>query len=375
MGALRNEQGKYAAAAALLSESLTMHDHIVRAFADAAAEAEVLDFIASRTPSRDFYLTAVAHLPDADAPDHYPVLWLGKTTLARSLERRRRLVAALSGDAADKARELLAARQNLARAVLTPANGDADARARLIKDLTDRKERLEKELARRLPPSNGEAPPYGDLVARLPDHTAFVDLYRYQEWDPRRGSGAAASTSPSCCGRAGRFAGPSWGRRRPSKCLAQWRDDIGKGFRSDAADRLRKSVWEPIARIMGDGVEVVYVCPDGRLSAMPWAALPGERPGSVLLEDYTFAVVPHGSLLLEQVSRPGTRAAARACCWRWAACPTTATAPPPTRPASPGRSCPRRTRNGRPSSSWPASWPRRPKSSSASAPRPTWRIC
>src|SRR5262249_3814150 len=35
---------------------------------------------------------------------------------------------------------------------------------------------------------------------------------------------------------------------------------------------------------------------------LPWAALPGDRPGSVLLEDYAFAVVPNGPFLLERLT-------------------------------------------------------------------------
>ena len=87
------------------------------------------------------------------------------------------------------------------------------------------------------------------------------------------------------------------------KDLAEWRDDITKGLRSDAAGRLRQNVWEPIAKVLGDDVHTVYICPDAQLSALPWAALPA-ADGHVLLEDYTFAVVPSGPFLLEQLSRP-----------------------------------------------------------------------
>ena len=88
---------------------------------------------------------------------------------------------------------------------------------------------------------------------------------------------------------------------------------------------------------------------------MPWEALLGERPGSVLLEDYSFAVVPHGSLLLEQLSRPGDANPDKGVLLAVGGVSYDRGGAPPTRSANPGRSCPRRTRNGRPSSSWPAS--------------------
>jgi CHAT domain-containing protein len=43
------------------------------------------------------------------------------------------------------------------------------------------------------------------------------------------------------------------------------------------------------------------LAPDGALTQLPWAALPGKKHGGVLLEDYAFAVVPHGPFLVERL--------------------------------------------------------------------------
>jgi CHAT domain-containing protein len=48
----------------------------------------------------------------------------------------------------------------------------------------------------------------------------------------------------------------------------------------------------------------VYLSPDGDLWRLPWAALPGEKPGTVLLEEYAFAQVPHAPFLLGQLLQP-----------------------------------------------------------------------
>ena len=42
----------------------------------------------------------------------------------------------------------------------------------------------------------------------------------------------------------------------------------------------------------------------GRLTAVPWAALPGDRPGTVLLEQYALATVPHAPFLLDRLTAP-----------------------------------------------------------------------
>src|SRR5208337_262478 len=75
--------------------------------------------------------------------------------------------------------------------------------------------------------------------------------------------------------------------------------------RLQGADRLggeiRRLVWAPVAALLPAGTEAIYICPDGNLSRLPWAAVPGAAPGSVLLEKHAIAVVPDGPFLLERL--------------------------------------------------------------------------
>jgi len=308
LGYLLKARGKYDKAADIFAEGTTMHDRLVATFADGGAEAETLNLAASLPGSRIAFLAATAHVKGAKPAEHYLVLWQSKSALARGLQRRRRLLhAAAEADEATrrKVQTLIGVRQDVARLVLAPARpGDAD-RAQLVQDLTDKKERLEKELAALLPASGRGTLSYPDLADRLPERTAFIDLYRYRALDPQTRKWDD-----------GHYAAFLLRKGRPirrvelvdaaaiDKDLVEWRGDIVKDLRSDAAARLRKAVWEPIAVALGEGVDTVYVCPDGPLSALPWSALPGERPGSVLLEDYAFAVTPGGPSLLEQLTDP-----------------------------------------------------------------------
>src|SRR5205823_5015157 len=86
--------------------------------------------------------------------------------------------------------------------------------------------------------------------------------------------------------------------------LADWRRAIAARAASPAAEALRRLVWDPLAGHLGPDTRTVYLAPDGALSRLPWAALPGAKPGTVLLEDHALAVVPHGPFLLGQLLEP-----------------------------------------------------------------------
>jgi CHAT domain-containing protein len=47
-----------------------------------------------------------------------------------------------------------------------------------------------------------------------------------------------------------------------------------------------------------DGVDTVLIAPDGELSGLPFAALPGKKPGTFLLEEYTIGYLTSGRQLL-----------------------------------------------------------------------------
>lgn len=85
--------------------------------------------------------------------------------------------------------------------------------------------------------------------------------------------------------------------------LEQWRRDIRNQHAGIAAEQLRRLVWEPLAKHLPSQPDsTVYISTDGVLSTLPWAALPGRKAGTVLLEDHALALVPHGPFLLEMLT-------------------------------------------------------------------------
>jgi len=66
--------------------------------------------------------------------------------------------------------------------------------------------------------------------------------------------------------------------------------------------QLKVRIWQPLEKYLGDASTVLY-CPDVALSFLPLAALPGEQPGTYLIEQYSLAAVPAAqwlSLVKEQ---------------------------------------------------------------------------
>ena len=86
--------------------------------------------------------------------------------------------------------------------------------------------------------------------------------------------------------------------------VSRWRQAIVHGQDSPAAAYLRRLIWEPLARHLPKGTTTIYLAPDGALGFIPWAALPGDQPGTVLLEQYALATIPHAPFLLDRLTAP-----------------------------------------------------------------------
>ena len=79
------------------------------------------------------------------------------------------------------------------------------------------------------------------------------------------------------------------------RLLEDWIRSLRSRRRIDpaSADELRRRLWTPIEAVVRDCKTVVLI-PDGGLSRIPWAALPGRRTDSYLIEDYALAQAPYG---------------------------------------------------------------------------------
>jgi CHAT domain-containing protein/tetratricopeptide (TPR) repeat protein len=307
---LHESRREDAQAEPLCREALQMFQALLSTQADTAPEATALNLAASFPLARDAFLSISRRLHSDKSV--YDLVWRGKAALTRVQERRHfDLVASRDPDAHKLALELTQARQQLAHALLKPGK-DAEAHARLLKRLTEDKEDLEQRLARRLrltKPAPRVLPTSAELLKALPPKTSFVDLVRYTDFeqDPKipgeKGERRILRYVAFVLAPGGKPARVELGEAKPIEAAwASWHSalDAGKPDR-DAAGRLGKLLWEPLRKHLPANTEAVYLAPDGPLSFVPWAALPGGKPDTILLEDHAVALVPHGPWLLRQL--------------------------------------------------------------------------
>jgi CHAT domain-containing protein len=311
LGGVLRALGEDAQALPLLERAAAMHQALAAYFFASASEAEALNYETSHPSTRDALISLARHLPTSDHA-LYPYVWDTKAAIARMVQRRQEaLIRAADPETRAVGRDLLAARRQLATLMLTPADPTKDV-APAMRTLTERKEQLERQLADRLPEFRRQQllaqRPAGELARRLPGGAVFIDCVWYVDFQQ----------DPKVAGRAGerwtsRYAAfvlrPGQPAARvdlgPSapidRAIADWRADIKEG-RPNPAATLRRLVWEALEPHLPAGTESVLLSPDGDLTRLPWAALPGRRPGTFLLEDYALAVVPNGLFLLDQLT-------------------------------------------------------------------------
>jgi CHAT domain-containing protein/tetratricopeptide (TPR) repeat protein len=316
LGDLLEAQGSDGEAAVLLRQATDMQHALSRELVAATSEAQAMSFLATLPLTRDGLISVSLHVPNCD-DETYRRIWNGKSGLTQILHDRQGATLGRAGSDPAIGRTIKGwrdARSRLARLILATADGrDHPERDKLIKDLGNEKERLERELAAAVPEFARKLAlkqsRHNDLLAVLDDATAILDLLRFTRitWDPQDKGKMGVRSTPSYVGfvlskgRGVRMV--DLGPAQPIEdAVLRWRQAIVEGHDSPAAGDLRTLVWEPLAAHFPKGTTTVYLAPDGSLNFIPWAALPGDRPGAVLLEQYALAVIPNGPFLLDRLT-------------------------------------------------------------------------
>jgi CHAT domain-containing protein len=296
-----------AAAKQHFREALALQQRLLLREAELLSEADGLSLAASFPNTRDAFLSVTRDMPGD--PADYDLLWQGRAIVTHELERRQRDLRASRYSATRVlADRLHSTRRRLANLLLNP-DQDAARHAAEVQALTATKEELERELAARLrqgqPPANPPAP--GDLAKALPADAAFLDFYRYTQITGQRRTPHYAAFLLVNGRPAERI---ELGAANPlEKAWATWRrairDRAPAARERPAAAALGQLLWEPIRQKLPAGVKTLYLAPDMALTQVPFAALPGKQAGTVLLEEYAFATVPHGPFLLERLAGKG----------------------------------------------------------------------
>ncbi len=150
------------------------------------------------------------------------------------------------------------------------------------------------------------------LAALIPEGQALVDFFEYTHWTPpKEGKGRfkLERTLLAFVLRKGRATalvelGPA---PAITQAVSNWRTALNTNPSAvDAAGReLARLVWEPL-RPHIDDVNTILAAPDGALTGFPLGALPGQKPGTYLIEEKAIGYVSSGRalarLLSEQVA-------------------------------------------------------------------------
>jgi len=284
-------------------------------FCGIASEAESLNFLARVPRIRDF-LISLRCIEGGSIDTLYPFVWRSRSLVSEAAtEVRQARLNPSESPAPDSYPEYLGVRRSLARLAMAPAEVAPDrvtARRRSILELIAKKEQLEKAIASTVRDLNGTRHvarrPHTELISRLGIGMAFVDVVRFHlvDFGPTVGKVAKGNATPS-------YVAFILTSDQPVRmvelgaadsidaAVRSWREEIAGDRETQGARELRRLVWEPIEATLPAGTDTLYLTPDGPLTSVPWAALPGRAAGTVLLEDYAVALVPYGPFLLDKL--------------------------------------------------------------------------
>ena len=209
--------------------------------------------------------------------------------------------------------------QLAALALAGPAPQQREHWEKAVSELSQERERLESALAKRSEAYRQQqkqtAASPTDVRAALPAGDVLVDFLEFTHFRPPQSGEKgfqrevrllAFVVRPDCPEVMRCDLGP---RQPIEAAVNQWRSAVGAdrgvktGTLDEAAAELRRLVWQPLAPAVA-GAKVVLVSPDGPLARFPLGALPGQQPGTYLLEELTIAVVPVPLLLLSPGEKP-----------------------------------------------------------------------
>lgn len=248
----------------------------------------------------DSYLafTVRNHQFDIESVYEQTLRWKGA-----AFTRRQHLIQGLQDEQITQlAQKLRSTSADLASLALRiPTGEDRFAWKSNVRKLADQKEEFEQRLFARYATVRQKTPPTVtvDLIQqKLPIDGSLVDIIQYRNvsWG-KSGTGDRKAKQHLTA-----FIVPKSGDVRRvdlgpadaiDNAVMRWRKNFGlldEQSTETAGDQLRRLVWEPIEKELSSGA--VFIAPDGALTLFPFAALPGNAPGSYLIRERAVATVP-----------------------------------------------------------------------------------
>jgi CHAT domain-containing protein/tetratricopeptide (TPR) repeat protein len=311
LGSLYREQGDSARAEPLLRRALEICRANLELTAATQSERQQLAMTRALRVRLDAYLDLAAQARQPGESAYLHVLaWKGAVFLR---QRRLHLQRQRPGLADTVARLDHTTGRLAALALAAPGSRQQVAYRRQVQELTEEKERLEADLARRSAGFQKERELARLTPRRLQQvllaDTALVDFLEYTHSSPPpagKGPWPHETHLAAFVVRPRSITQLDLGPAGPiAAAVDRWRQALS--CRS-AAGELRRLVWAPLQEHLRRA-RTVLVSPDGALARVPFVALPGADPGKHLIEELAVAVVPVPQLLPELLDRPDQRPA------------------------------------------------------------------
>jgi tetratricopeptide (TPR) repeat protein len=314
MAFLHQFHGDPANALPLYQRALAISHKNLELTADVQSEREQLSMVASVRRELDALLTLIVDRqgqPD-DAYDEV-VVWKGEVFA------RERAVQLARQTADPQLRrtfeELESVSTQLAKLALAdPAEKDLAIWRSNIDRLNAEKDQVERQLSeqsaefrrRHAQPQRGVV----DVRQALPDEGALVDFLVYRHFESPAGGRGKLRTKDYVAAFIVRRDRPTvlleLGPNAPiESAIDSWRRSFGQPKRggNDPANELRRLIWQPLEPHLA-GARMILLSPDQALARFPWAALPGQEPGSYLCEAFPIVIVPAPQLLPDLIAAP-----------------------------------------------------------------------
>jgi CHAT domain-containing protein/Tfp pilus assembly protein PilF len=333
LGGLYEARGQLSTAESHLMQSLEMRTRLIVSYAKQKSEGEALTLSLSQTLTLDALLSVTrTHATQSSTYNPttvYPAVWTKKGMIARIFEERQLQcrVAATDPALAKMLDQLAEARRRRAELILTPPDSSTlQQREANLKEFENTIARLNESLPNLLPAMKRvetlAKASVADLQKALPADAAFVDYVHYSffQYDQDRPAGEKQKNTK--CYLAFVVTSEKLVRveleaaEKIETAVLSWREAITSGTKltDTVPAKVRKLVWEKVQKALPPGIKTLYICPDKALCKVPFAALPGDKPGTLLLEEFAIATIPHGPFLLdklwpqEQIKNPPTNA-------------------------------------------------------------------
>ena len=281
---LYSNQAQYAKAEPLYLEALKIStDHLLATSVIQGENAQILMTNKDKFFLDTFLTNALGNHTPGGGYDQV-LSWKGM------IYRRQNLLRALQGNDPLK-KELSDTIRQLATLLnSTPKPGEVNQYETKVKTLSDKKEELEKELAKLIPSLNFAKINPIELQNLIATDVTLVDILQYKNSSKDRyAAWVIRKDKPIVRLELG-------SAEDINSLVFQWRSSLStrklpSEGPQDPALVLREKVWLPIAKHL-KGSKTVIISPDGLLGTLPFSALPGEDIKKYLIEERNIAVVP-----------------------------------------------------------------------------------